>query len=214
LSSSLSLVPLVVEGFVLGWSVAWPPGPINAEIVRRGLAGGFRPGFAVGLGASSGDALWAVAAALGAGLLLQGPGLRLALGCVSTALLVALAAVYLHGAWRALRERGDPPRAAGATTRAGYALGFAMALSSPWNLAFWLAVMGRPDLAGRGLAASLVAAAAVVLGALSWCTLLCAGVTRLRLGVATRLWNVVAQGATGLLLLVFAVMGVVRLVAT
>ncbi len=204
----MSLAPLVVEGVVLGWSVAWPPGPINAEIVRRGLAGGFMPGFAVGLGASSGDALWAVATALGAGLLLAGPGLRLALGIVSTALLAALAAVFLYRAWRGLGAGG-----AAAPTRAGYALGFAMALSSPWNLAFWLAVMGRPDLAGRGFAAALVVAASVVLGALSWCALLCAGVTGLRRRYATPWWNVIAQGATGLLLLAFAIMGAVRLAA-
>jgi threonine/homoserine/homoserine lactone efflux protein len=210
----LSLAPLVVEGVVLGWSVAWPPGPINAEIMRRGLAGGFRAGFVVGLGAASGDALWAVATALGAGLLLAGQGLHLALGIVSTALLAALAAMFLYGAWRGLRARGAGTKAsARAPTRAGYALGFAMALSSPWNLAFWLAVMGRPELAGRGLAAALVVAASVVLGALSWCALLCAGVIGLRLRYATPWWNVIAQGATGLLLLAFAIMGAARLVA-
>jgi len=48
-----ALTPRLVEGFVLGWSVAWPPGPINAEIIRRGLAQGFAPAFAVAVGASS-----------------------------------------------------------------------------------------------------------------------------------------------------------------
>jgi len=28
---------VLVNGFVLGWSVAWPPGPVNAEMIRRGL---------------------------------------------------------------------------------------------------------------------------------------------------------------------------------
>jgi len=35
------LLPLLATGFLLGWSVAWPPGPINAESARRCLAGGF-----------------------------------------------------------------------------------------------------------------------------------------------------------------------------
>ena len=63
------LLPLLATGFLLGWSVAWPPGPINAEIARRCLAGGFWAGFSLLLGACSGDALWAVLVSLGVGLL-------------------------------------------------------------------------------------------------------------------------------------------------
>jgi hypothetical protein len=29
--------PTLVNGFILGWSVAWPLGPINAEMIQRGL---------------------------------------------------------------------------------------------------------------------------------------------------------------------------------
>jgi hypothetical protein len=32
----MTLSPLA-NGYILGWSVAWPPGPINAEMIRRGL---------------------------------------------------------------------------------------------------------------------------------------------------------------------------------
>src|SRR5437016_13980562 len=28
---------LLLNGFILGWSVSWPPGPVNAEMIRRGL---------------------------------------------------------------------------------------------------------------------------------------------------------------------------------
>jgi hypothetical protein len=31
------LNPTLVNGFILGWSVAWPLGSINAEIIRRSL---------------------------------------------------------------------------------------------------------------------------------------------------------------------------------
>ena len=48
-------------GLLLGWSVAWPPGPINAEMIRRGLAGRHGAALALGLGACSGDFLWALA---------------------------------------------------------------------------------------------------------------------------------------------------------
>jgi threonine/homoserine/homoserine lactone efflux protein len=208
-----ALTPRLVEGFVLGWSVAWPPGPINAEIIRRALAKGFAPAFAVALGASSGDALWALLTAAGAGLVLDGTWARPLLGAVSTALLLALAFVFLRGAWRGLRADPSAAPAPGRFDdgRAGYALGLGMALSSPWNLGFWVAVMGRPELVQRGLGASLVVAGAVVLGALSWCLIVTGVATVLRVRVAGPWWEVGAKGVTGLLMLGFAIRGAMRL---
>src|SRR5229473_1639744 len=105
MAAPATLLPLAAYGFVLGWSVAWPPGPINAEIVRRGLARGFAPAYAVGVGAASGDVVWAVAVVLGAGALIGSAEARLALELLSTALLLLLAAVYLRGAWRGIALR-------------------------------------------------------------------------------------------------------------
>lgn len=205
----------MLEGFAFGFSVAWPPGPINAEIVRRALARGGRAAFAVALGASSGDAVWALVTSLGVGLLLKYPVARLALGVTSTALLLALAAVFLRGAWRGFRARHEAQAEAGRFDRggAGYALGLGMALTSPWNLGFWLAVMGRPDLVQKGFGASLVMAASVVTGALSWCLILIGALTLLRVRIDAAWWEVVTKGATGALMLFFAIRGIVRLAA-
>jgi len=51
----MELFPFFVSAFVLGLSVAAPVGPINVEIVRRGLAYGARPAFVFGCGASAAD---------------------------------------------------------------------------------------------------------------------------------------------------------------
>ena len=176
---------------------------------------GFVPASAVALGASSGDALWALLTALGAGFVLNGHLARLILGAVSTALLLALAVVFLKGAWQGLRARAGrsavPLPGRFDAGRAGYALGIGMALSSPWNIGFWLAVMGRPEMAQRGLGAALVVACAVVAGALAWCLVLASAVTLLRVRIDTAWWEIVAKGATGLVMLVFAVRGMLRL---
>ncbi|HXZ03014.1 MAG TPA: LysE family transporter [Stellaceae bacterium] len=210
-----ALLPLVPYGLLLGWSVAWPPGPINAEIVRRGLTSGFWPAYGVGLGASTGDAIWAVAVVLGAGALLGSAVSGSALSALSTALLLALAVVYLRGAWHGLAtwRRGatatPPGRLAGA--RAGYLLGLGLALSSPWNIAFWLAVIGRAETQQAGPAGSLVVACAVLLGTNFWVLLLCSGVVVLRLRFAGGAWEAAAKGTTGLLMLAFAADGIKRL---
>jgi threonine/homoserine/homoserine lactone efflux protein len=213
--SDASLSSLALYGLVLGWSVAWPPGPINAEIMRRGLARGFWPAYGVGLGASSGDAVWAVAVALGAGALAVSEQARLALAALSTLLLLLLAAIYLRGAWQGLAAWRRGVRAAAAprfeTVRAGYLLGLGLALSSPWNIAFWLAVIGRAETLRAGPAGALVMAGAVLVGTNLWVLLLCGAVVWLRLRVAGAAWEIVAKGATGLLMLAFALDGLRRL---
>ncbi len=94
---------ILFNGFVLGWSVAWPPGPVNAEMIRRGLlprkqGGRFWETWRVGLGACTGDFLWAFAVTAGAGALLNKPDVRIALGAISLVLLLVLAAVFSRAA--------------------------------------------------------------------------------------------------------------------
>lgn len=205
------MASLALYGLLLGWSVAWPPGPINAEMVRRGLAQGFWPAYAVGLGAASGDALWAVAVGLGAGALVASADARALLSALSTVLLLLLAGIYLRGAvrsflaWRRGAAADVPVRFEGG--RAGYLLGLGLALSSPWNIAFWLAVIGRAEALQAGPAAALVVAGAVLVGTNLWVLLLSATVVLLRLRFAGALWDGVAKGATGLLMLAFALEG-------
>ncbi len=197
----------VVTGLLLGWSVAWPPGPINAEMIRRALARGFWPAYAVGLGACSGDFLWALAVALGAGAAADLPGVRPALGTISLALLLFLAWTFLSGAWRSWRQLRLGAAAASPappdTARGGYLLGLGMALSSPWNIAFWLAVIGHRASGSLDLAGSLLLATAVVVAAAAWGLFLCSAV-RLGARFATPTWEIATRGATGLLMLFFA----------
>ena len=210
-----SLIPLAGTGFLLGWSVAWPPGPINAEIARRCLARGFWAGFGLLLGACSGDALWAVLVSLGVGVLFTGPAMRTAMGTLSVALLLLLAFMFLRGAWRAWRA----PAATQAPSRfdsrrASFLLGATMALTGPWNVAFWLAVVGRPEMAGYGAAALLTMVAAVIAGALAWGALWSGIVVVLRRRAGGgRGWTVAVQALTGALMLYFAVASARRLLA-
>ena len=218
---SPSLPALLATGFLLGWSVAWPPGPINAEIARRCSSGDFWAGIAVLAGASSADALWAVAVALGVGLLFVAQMARAAMGAVSVALLLALAWLFLHAAWRSFARRDAPQvKPAGpsrfASAQGGFGLGAAMALTSPWNVAFWLAAMGCPELAGARAVSLLVMAAAVIAGAMTWGVIWASSNALLHRnleGGAKRGWTIFVDLATGLLMLYFAASSAQRLMA-
>lgn len=208
-----TIAGLLLKGFLLGWSVAWPPGPINAEMIRRGLNRHRWSATSVGLGACSGDFLWALAVASGLGLVANRPAVRLVLGVVSLTLLVLLAGVFLRGAWEHRRSAtvapvgGSPPID---STRSGYALGFMLALMSPWNIAFWLGAMGSATGGQMTFAASMLLAGGVIAGALTW--VLCLN-TAVALGArfASPAWEVATRALTGVLMLCFAALLALRL---
>ena len=209
-----NLLPLIGKGLLLGWSVAWPPGPINSEMIRRGLSRGFWPAYSVGLGACSADFLWALAVTLGAGALAGVRAVEMALAMISFVLLLVLAATFTRNAirgWRILQSGGELTRPVTMFegSRGGYLLGMGMAFSSPWNIAFWLAVVGQQAGASHGLGASIALAAAVVIGAATWGLFLC---TTVRLGArfASPRWEIATNALTAALMIWFAVQLVLR----
>lgn len=202
-------IKLIIKGLALGWSVAWPPGPINTEMIRRGLNGHFWGAYAVGLGACCGDFLWAVATALGVGVLLDLEYVRPILGTVSFLLLLYLAYSFLNGAWTQWQKQkhGEPILfdAKQQSTRRGFFLGWTMAMLSPWNLAFWLAVMGSQTGSVMSFGESLILATAVVSGASTWGLVLTISV-KFGARFTSPAWETATRAITGVLMLAFAVM--------
>ena len=206
------MLSTLANGLILGWSVSWPPGPVNAEMIRRGLlpprqGGGFWPAWVVGIGACAGDFTWALGVSLGAGAVLRTPSIRHILAVISLTLLVFLAFMFTRSAWhifkthRAQAEKALPQR----PKRGGLLLGFLMALTSPWNLGFWLAVVGSQSIGSSNVQQSVSLAAAVVLGALIWTLVLC---TAVKLGArifSRPEWQILTQAATAVVMIVFAV---------
>ena len=75
---------------------------------------------------------------------------------------------------------------------------------SPWNLGFWLAVIGSQQRQVSGLRESLAIAGTVVLGALSW-TILLASAVKLGARVFARPgWQIAIQAITSAVMIWFA----------
>jgi threonine/homoserine/homoserine lactone efflux protein len=205
---------LAGSGFLLGWSVAWPPGPINAEAARRCLAAGFWASFALILGACTGDGVWALVVALGVGVVFTGPLAQWVLGWLSLALLAWLAVSFARKAWAAWAGQGGDAAPQFDGSRASFALGFTLALTSPWNVTFWLAAIGRPGMAELGLPSLMVIVVSVMAGAATWGLVWSGAVMLLRDRVAGGRWAaVVMNGATALLMAWFFVGAALRIFA-
>ncbi len=201
----------LANGFLLGWSVAWPPGPINAEMIRRGLlpkgqGGGFWAAWPIGLGACTGDFIWAFCVSVGAGAMLSSPAIRRALALVSLALLLFLATRFAIAAWKIYRSwHGVGFQPATDKRRGGFFLGLFVVLMSPWNIGFWLAVIGSQPAQSANVSRSLALASSVVLGALTWGVVLCAAVKFGARIFAHPGWQLATEAITAAVMLWFAV---------
>ena len=174
------MIGLFFSATTLGLAFAAPPGPVTAEAVRRGLAGGFWRSFMVGIGSLIGDSFWAVVALAGAAFVVDNDIARIALGSAGVLWLSRLAVQAL----RAARSGESPKSSSKLARRSDFAVGAVAAFANPYVAGFWLAV-------GGGVTATLVESgnsmriATFFTGFLAGCIVWCVVISYL-VGVAHR----------------------------
>jgi threonine/homoserine/homoserine lactone efflux protein len=140
------LLPFLL-GIAVGVLYCAPVGPVNLEIVRRGLTVGFLAAFLVALGAVIGDSFWAAVGILGSGLLMGSIPLRVVIGFIGVFILLFLAwSAYRAGAQNPDYHLMDPPR-----KRIGFALGVALSMANPFAVFFWLWLAASGAMASVGV---------------------------------------------------------------
>ena len=137
---------MIGKGVLLGLGAAAPIGPVNVEIARRSLRGGFRAGFLLGCGAVTVDVTYAILTSLGVRPLLAQPRVMAALGVAGAAVLVYLGAMCFVSAarqWRAVVGTSSSEK----PSERHYVTGLAMTSLNPMTLAFWCVVV--PGMVGQ-----------------------------------------------------------------
>lgn len=136
------LVAALAVGAVFGLALAAPPGPMNAVIAQESVVRGWPAGVAAGLGAMSADGVFLVLAALGGVRAVEAvPALRRGLVAVGGLLL-------MYFAYDATRDATADWTAADGPAARGFWKAFALALTNPYQIVFWLTVgigLLRPD---------------------------------------------------------------------
>ena len=173
-------------GFGLVFFVALQLGPMSLFLMRTTLRAGWLAGLAVGAGIAVVDALYAACGAAGAAPFLAFEPVRLALGLVGAAVLIALGARTLYSAFR-IRLGGELD-AEVATPRRAFLTSLAGTASNPLTIASWAAIFAAASAAGAartpGGAALLVAG--VGLGSLAWVSALATGTAVARRAIGRR----------------------------
>ena len=133
---------LLIRQIFLGLSIAAPIGPINLEIIRRGIYQGFWPSLIVGAGGMTADLTLMF-------LMYKGLSEYLTLGSVQILLLILGALVLTYTGFQSLFTKNDnitvsPNREE--DLRIGllrpYLTGLSLAAFNPLNILFWLGIYG------------------------------------------------------------------------
>lgn len=189
-----------LRGFVLGFSIAAPVGPIGLLCIRRTLVRGFWEGFLTGLGAATADAFYGSIAGFGLAflssfLLSISPWLRVLGGAFLCWLGIRYIISRPAGRAKALPARG----LAGA-----YGSALFLTLTNPVTILAFTAMfagLGLPQ-AGTSYRTAGFLVAGVFCGSISWWLILAALVSRLRI---TPAWMVWINRVSGLILLGFGI---------
>jgi threonine/homoserine/homoserine lactone efflux protein len=131
----LGTVTTLLAGVAFGLALAAPPGPMNAIIAEESVVRGWVAGFRAGLGAATADFCFFVLALVGAVAFVESyPLVRAAMVGVGGLLML----YFAYGAVQDAREgfAADGPDAGGK----GFRKAFVLALTNPYQIAFWLTV--------------------------------------------------------------------------
>lgn len=168
--SIVGVLGLVAYGMTVGVALAAPIGPINVELIRRGIRDGFMHGWLVGVGALAADTVYAALVVGGLTPLADRPALR-------APLFLAGGVMLAWVGWNSLGSaiRGGSVAESGAMPRRGrsFVTGFLMAAFNPMGIVYWLSVGAAlvaeaVDRVGRSGAPMLVFG--VMLGIFCWVT--------------------------------------------
>lgn len=191
----------LVQGLLIGFSIAAPVGPIGVLCIRRSLADGARIGLLTGLGAASADAFYGAIAAFGltavSNLLMNH---RFLLGLIGGVFLCYLG---VRAFFAGVAEGGQaPPRVSALTA---YGSTFVLTLANPMTILSFAAVFVGFGLgSAKDYNAAGMMVAGVFVGSALWWLLLSSVVSliRSRMTAASLQW---VNRGSGVIIVAFGV---------
>lgn len=202
---------VLLQGLVLGFSIAAPVGPVGVLCIRRSMARGFRSGLVSGLGAASADAVYGTIAA--AGLTLVADFLvrqQLWLGLLGGGFLL-----YLGVKTFVSKPADDAAKQESESASGDYISTLLLTLSNPMTIFSFAAIfsgMSAQTLPVFRFSAFLLVLG-VFLGSASWWLILSSSVGLLRSRVTPALLGWVNR-ISGLVIIGFAIFLISRTIVT
>ncbi|WP_078414775.1 LysE family transporter [Priestia abyssalis] len=162
------MIMMAVHQMVLGISLAAPVGPINIEMIKRGISHGFWASWLVGLGGMSADILFMAAIFLGMAPFLQQPFVRMILYGMGFLMLLYLGIQSIKQSFQSTRlmEHGSAGQAG-----TSFLTGLMIAGANPLNILFWFGIYGSAlgsIIKTESMVMSLIYSLFIIAGIMLW----------------------------------------------
>ena len=212
-----ALLQALLAGFVCGFVVCVPIGPVNLTVIRYALRRGFLPALLIGFGSAGADTIYATALLAGHTSILDMPVMRDVMRVVA---FVVIVIIGIRSLWfkeerveardearaEQVEERWHHPRA--------FMLGFVLTITNLMLIVLWATLAAfllarewvQPEVSSR-----TVASAGVFLGCSAWFALLSFSVSRAHRRVKPQTLTLLVR-ACGVVFLLFAGLLAYRLV--
>jgi threonine/homoserine/homoserine lactone efflux protein len=129
----------LLQNILLGLTLAAPIGPVNLEIIKRGLNSGFKQAFLTGAGAMSADATYLTVIFFGLTAFLNITFMKIFLGIAGSIILIYLGAISVKDFFRIVKSNSKSPQR---LFESSFATGYVLAISSPMTIVWWTGVFG------------------------------------------------------------------------
>ncbi|MGG5254235.1 LysE family transporter [Neobacillus sp. SM06] len=164
----MELLFVLLHYLFLGFSLAAPIGPMNIEVLKRGLTEGMRSSWFVGLGGLTGDIVLFMAILFGIHPFLQIKIIQLFMYIFGVLMLSYLG---LNSMYTALYKPLDSPDTKPPRTKSPFFTGMTISLANPISLVFWFGIYGtalQELTAIYSLTFSFLCSLAILLGLFFW----------------------------------------------
>ena len=129
----------LLQNILLGLSLAAPIGPVNLEIIKRGLNAGFKQAFLTGLGAMSADFTYLTLIFFGLTFFLKIPFIKIFLALAGSFILIYLGATSIRNFFR---QQVMDINQTGRFFKNSYKAGYLITLCCPITIVWWTGVFG------------------------------------------------------------------------
>ena len=129
----------LVQNILLGLSLAAPIGPVNLEIIKRGLNSGFKQAFLTGTGAMCADTTYLILIFFGLTSFYNFAFMKIFLGIAGSIILIYLGVISAKEFFSKANATESKPHRLFKTS---FITGYVLAISSPITIVWWTGVFG------------------------------------------------------------------------
>ena len=134
----------LLQNILLGLTLAAPIGPVNLEIIKRGLNSGFKQAFLTGTGAMCADTTYLILIFFGLTSFLNFAFMKIFLGIAGSIILMYLGVMSARDFFSSANQhkKSNQEPANRRLFNSSFVTGYVLAISSPMTIVWWTGVFG------------------------------------------------------------------------